>query len=400
MKKNTLNQVYKKNTLNNISIINIFYSLDMSCDKKLPGLGSFTSKMLVKGSKKFDARSLALELEKNAISFEINRTNKYLNFCLMFDNRKLNKASELFFEILENPIFPDVEIERLKKDFLNEITSRNDYIFNVCFDKFLQNLYGEKNPKSLFTLGNSNSIKNITKKDLRLFHKNFLLSRPKTVSIISSLDQNVFEDKFLKNLKKYHEMQNSTETFKTKNDTQIFCEIKSDFNQAYLIHGLKVPSIRHEKFVGLKLINRYLGVGMSSLFFEKIREDLGLVYEIGSSHSNYDDENYWFTRMGLDKKNIKKALDTLDFELQKLCKNKIKSGDIKILKEQLKMAEILKNQKQYDQCFLLGFYDFLDLGADYQKKYLDAIEKISKKEIDEAIDILFSDKKFYTVVVK
>jgi predicted Zn-dependent peptidase len=413
MKKNILKKyenglrcVFQKDDFNNICVVNIFFPINMGIETDKKGIGFFTSKMLLKGTKSLTIQEFSLELEKNAIFLNVERTNSYINFSLSFDKQLFHKAIDIFIDVLKNPRFQDIEIEKLKKEFINALTARFDDISTCCSDEFSKLIFGENNYKSWCNLGTKQDIENLTKTDLINFHKSNILTKAPIISIIGNLEyvdiESYFLSKFdcmdsvfpdsLRLLENDANNKNNQNNQKNKN-------IKKNFNQAYIMTGIFVPSIKEEHFTSLKLINNYLGYGMSSVFFDKIREEMGLVYEIGSYSTTYNSQNYWAVYLGLDKKNVDLALDAINGEIIKLCSKKITNEKFEILKLKTKRYEIFKQQKKATRCFYLGLYELLGLGYDYKDEYLKKIDAITLKEMDSAIDFLFKDKQKFTVTL-
>ena len=402
--KNELKCIFQKDEFNDICTINIFYPINMDCERENKGIGCFTSRMMLKGTKSLAAGEFALELEKNAVFLDVNRTTSYINFSLSFDRKLFCKAIDLFMDALENPKFDDREINKLKKEFINALSARYDDISTVCSDEFLRIIYGERNYKSWCVLGIKEHIESLEKSKLEDFHKFFILGNAPIISIIGNLDYSEVENYFLNKFSKFEfnkALKKPTDNFSEnqfdKQDKKI--EVKKDFNQSYIMQGILVPSICDEHLTSLKLLNNYLGYGMSSVFFDRIREEMGLVYEIGSYASSYNSENYWAVYLGLDRKNVDLALDAIGEEMKRLCREKISLEKLKILKAKTKRYEIFKQQKKASRCFYLGLFELLGLGYNYRNEYLEKIDKISIEEMNESIDFLFKDKQKFTAII-
>jgi predicted Zn-dependent peptidase len=397
--KNGLKCIFQKDSFNNICVINIFYPVDMSVEKNEKGIGYFSNRMLFKGTLELDAHQFSLELEKEAIFLDVSRSKNYINFSLVFDKKFFNKAINFFEDIIKIPKFDDKEIKKLKKEFLNALYSRHDDIRTTCSDEFLNLIYGKNNYKSWSVLGTHKSINDLNKNKLKNFHEKYILNNLPIISIIGNLEYKDIENNFLKifdNNKKINIPDNNTKPINKKNLQK---QIKKDFNQAYIMHGIPMASIQDNFFINLKLINNYLGGGMTSILFEKIREQMGLAYEIGSSFSSYNSENYWMIHLGLDKKNVNLALDSINKEITKFLQFKINEKDLNILKNKIKKHEILKYQKKASRCFYLGLYELLGLGYNYSNKYLHKLDTINIKNMNQAIQHLFAEKKFVTSII-
>jgi predicted Zn-dependent peptidase len=411
--------VYKKEVDTDLCVINFFYKIPMILEKNNVGIGYFISKMLLKGSKinNLDATNFALELEKNAIFLDCSRTTEYINFTLTFLKENFKKAIDLFFSAMNYPSFDENEINKLKLEFKNALKSKSERISKVCYDEFLKHLFGKNNPKSWDYLGDEKSIENFNLEKIQDFHENFFINQiyfKENIPLISIIgnfnNEKIYElnnenfieyiyTKFFENIKEKNiKLDYSFEEININNQKKH--ELKKDFQQAYIIMGSFAPSILDKNWNKLKLLNNFIGGGMSSLLFDKIREELGLVYEIGSFFSSYSTQNFWAVRLGLDKKNIDFAIAEIKKEIKNFCKNKLSQKDLDILKEKTKRFEIFKKQRKADRCFFIGLYEFLGLEYDYSEKYLEAVEKINLTEINLSIENLFNADEFVISVIK
>ena len=66
---------------------------------------------------------------------------------------------------------------------------------------------------------------------------------------------------------------------------------KAGLNQAYVCLGAPAIPRAHPDRYALSVMNALLGTGMSSRLFQRVREDLGLAYEVYSDTVAYSDRN-------------------------------------------------------------------------------------------------------------
>ncbi|MCP4482555.1 MAG: insulinase family protein [bacterium] len=386
-----MNIIHKLNTQNNLCSIHFFWPINLEAEKNNLGIGIFLLAMLLKGSKHFNAHNLALKLESNAINFNFCRTANYLNLSLLFEKNSITEAINIFSEIFLNPKFDHQEIEKLKLEQVNAITARYDTISNICIDHFKQNIYGKDNYKSWLPLGDKTSLTKISQNDLIDFHQKYLLNFKPIISAVTPFKNFKFPDIFGKKKLTISPISDNLITPpKTENITK-------NFNQAYIMLGFKIPDIRDKEFLKIKLINSYLGGGMTSLLFDRIREQMGLVYEIGSTITTTADTNYFMIHLGLDKKNIKAALIAIDEEITNF---KIKESDIKILKRRMKSTEIFKQETKGNQAFLLGLYEILGLEQNYSYQNLKNLDKIQTVNLERTAKTFFKQQKFVKTIIQ
>lgn len=88
--------------------------------------------------------------------------------------------------------------------------------------------------------------------------------------------------------------------------------------QAQLALGIRTCSRHDDRRFALRLLNAILGENMSSRLFQRIREDLGLAYNIYSTPSFYADTGDLVVSAGLDTANLAPAVRLILRELKRL----------------------------------------------------------------------------------
>ncbi|MCY4618172.1 MAG: pitrilysin family protein [Chloroflexi bacterium] len=88
--------------------------------------------------------------------------------------------------------------------------------------------------------------------------------------------------------------------------------------QTQICIGLPTITSRHPDRHALSLMTAMLGDGMSSRLFLKVREELGLVYDIHSSLALMRDSGVMQLSMGVDPENVTQALEATLGELARL----------------------------------------------------------------------------------
>ncbi len=88
--------------------------------------------------------------------------------------------------------------------------------------------------------------------------------------------------------------------------------------QTQICIGLPGVTLRHPDQYGLSLLTAMLGEGMSSRLFLKVREELGLVYDIHAALSAVRDSGMLQVSMGVDPENVEQALAAALGELARM----------------------------------------------------------------------------------
>ncbi len=99
-------------------------------------------------------------------------------------------------------------------------------------------------------------------------------------------------------------------------------------SQAQLVVGLPALRRDHPDAWALALLNAVLGDGMSSRLFLKVREELGVAYDISSGLVDYADAGALEISAGVDPASLKPALEAILIELARLRDEPIPAAEL------------------------------------------------------------------------
>jgi predicted Zn-dependent peptidase len=91
--------------------------------------------------------------------------------------------------------------------------------------------------------------------------------------------------------------------------------------------------LRSEDRYATTLLNMLLGGNMSSRLFQELREKRGLCYTVSSNVSQYEDTGVINFYIGLDARNLEKALRLLSREFQRLRDVPVRPAELARAKE-------------------------------------------------------------------
>ena len=126
---------------------------------------NFTAAMLTYGTKKMNRIELATEIEGMAGGINgfsgRNSSGVQANFLSKF----FDKGLTLFADVVQNPSFPEDEMEKLRKDILAAIKKEEDYLPGYTFKLLYRELY-KKHPYGMTVSGAPEVVSALKKEDL------------------------------------------------------------------------------------------------------------------------------------------------------------------------------------------------------------------------------------------
>ena len=359
---------------------------------ELAGITHLTQILMLKGTKTRAAEQIAIDLESVGGSIGSDSTEDYSEVSVSITSKHFKKAVELLSDIVMNPVFPEQELEKEKSMTLAGIKSRKDTIFNVAVDLLMENLYG-KHPYARLTVGTEESVNKITRDDIiSWYKKNYGVSNMLVVVVgnVSLSDTKKYLEQYFSGLQKGIAVTRDIPVPELKESKVVVEPVK--FEQAYLMYGYLAGEVSSADYTGLKIIDAYLGGGMSSELFQRLREQAGLGYEVDAFYPSRMDKSRFVIYIGLDKSSIGTSKEKITEILNEIKQKPLSTVRFNEIKTYLKGIYLLDHQTASRQAWYYGWWEMLNKGFEYDTKYTDELDKITPDDIVRIANKYFTDK--------
>ena len=164
---------------------------------------------------------------------------------------------------------------------------------------------------------------------------------------------------------------------------------KKEIEQLHISLGLKGLPYADKNNYSLVLLNNIFGNGASSILFQKVREELGLCYSIGSYLQPFQGVGTLNIYAGLNKNYGEKALEVINKELNLFVKNGITDRQLEINKEKIKANYILGLESTSSRMFANAKRYLFKNSIRTQEEVIDMIDNIDKDDIQYVLDSCF-----------
>ena len=301
---------------------------------KTNGIAHFLEHMVFKGTKRRSALKIAQSLEILGGSLNAFTGKEVTCYYAQSLDIHLKQAIEVLSDMLCNSIFSEKEIAKEKMVIVEEIKAVKDTPEDYIFDIFQEKLFPNCTLGSPI-LGTENSISRFNRQELISYWQKFYSSS----NTIITAAGNVQHDKLVQLIEKYFNLPETNNNIRSsavnKSEYNSY-EIHQPINQAHLCMGsIGIPYTSKMRYP-LLLLNTYLGGGMSSRLFQKLREKNGLAYSVYSFIDFYKDTGLFGVYIGTDEKKFGKAKKLLIQELDAASQKRLSESTLTKLKNQLK----------------------------------------------------------------
>jgi predicted Zn-dependent peptidase len=155
----------------------------------------------------------------------------------------------------------------------------------------------------------------------------------------------------------------------------------------------------NDDLYGLLAINNIFGGGMSSWLFQKIREEMGLVYSIYSYPSSYKNAGLFTIYAGMNPEHLEKVKELVTIEIKNLITKGLTRDELAKSKEQLKGSYMLGLESTSSRMNSIGKSEILLGKILSPEEVLKKIDGVSFESIDQIIKNTFDlDKISFSAV--
>lgn len=371
-----------------------------SRDEKWPeeaGLAHTVEHMLFEGSAHCNLRTqkdVAIYIEEVGGAMNACTSEEEILYFHQITSDEIERSLCVLGESLYHPAFPKEMIKAQLNVVLHEVLEDNDDPNKFLADAWTKRVFA-KHPLCQIPCGLVNSIKNFRREDFFRFRNTFFHPVNFTYLAVGRGKP----EKLLGLVNKYFPPTNGRVNQREKwNRPPLPAKtaiLRKNIESAYVYSGAFLGSAQTKETAALRIFTSMLSLGMSSPFYEEIREKKGYCYWSDASVSDYSDISAFVISMTTKPETWKAALD-LAYEII----HREKTG-VQLLERTKKMIAGRLDLVDSTMAILEGGAHHLTRFG--SPKSFEEIKKICDEltinDVQKAADLYLDPKKFFTAVL-
>lgn len=275
------------------------------------GTSHFIEHMLFRGTHRRSALDIAVEMDEIGGVLNAYTAKEMTCFYAHTLTEHMPKALDIICDMITDPELSAEDVELEKGVIKEEIAMYEDSPEDLCADTYYENIWDGSMLGSNI-LGTPETVDSVTVEKLRDHMARFYVPERTVISFSGNFD----EEKAIEICKSYFSHKKNT-GFEINSVSAEYkpgiTVVKKDFMQNQLILGFPGISLTDSRRHTVSLISSILGSASSSRLFQRIREELGLVYSVDTAGVSHLDTGVFIVCMGLSKNSEKKAIsETLE----------------------------------------------------------------------------------------
>ncbi len=390
--KNGMTVLLKENPDTGMVAIDLMVKKSIAANDDKHGLGFFTNRMLLAGTKTRTREDITREIEGVGGSILARTYAEYNEIIIEVPSDRFSTALDVLQDVILNPTFPPEEIERERTLILGELESKKDQPTVVAEELFMKTMY-ENHPYQHPIDGYTETIKAITRDELVEHYQTWYVPRNMFVSIVGNIKEkptlNALKHLFGKMKDKLVPRENVfalPPRLSEKNSTQ-----NMPLESFYIHYGHQLVPAIHQDFIKLRMANAILGSGSGSRLFYELRDKKALAYSVYSLAPSVRTTGFMKIIMISRPQVVNESLDGIKEQIELLKTEDVPEEEMKLVKQKIRGFFFLDHQKTVDQANYLGLYEMQGLGYHYDVEYPDRLEKVTAPEVKYVANTYFNN---------
>lgn len=360
------------------------------------GLAHFIEHMLFKGTERYSAREMAEVMDQCGGHLNAFTGKEHTCFYARVLDEDFSLAVDLLQQMLMHSLFDEADIVKEQGVVLEELSMAEDEPEDLVHDLISEAVW-PGHPLGRSILGTKEAILKFDRgKILDFMARNYTTDRL-VIACAGSVDHDRLVDEFAASLQPL-----PVGTAKpgpppeASRGTVLIRE--RDTEQVYLCLGVPSLSRDDSRKPALYLLDSIIGGGVSSLLFQELREQRGLVYNTYSYHSSYRDTGLFSIFASCSRQNLEAVLEVIMEQLTAL-RSRITAETVERAKGQFVGSLMLSMESMSSRMTNLAKNEINYRRVVTVDEMVQAVQRVAREEILELAEALFCPANICTAVV-
>jgi zinc protease len=308
------------------------------------GVSSLMAELLTKDTEKRGAEEISEMIESIGGSFQSTSGNNTIGLSLEVMPSDLSLAVELLADALTQPSFNPATFEREREAQIANLKEEDDEIIDYGFRRLREHFFRD-HPFSVGPDGRIADLEQLTCENVRTHFQE--LVRAGNLILVAAGDFD--RDQLLAELRPLLTSELNPAVFEARLpampqvlDPKELKEVM-EREQAIVLQAYPDAGIKDEDFAVSEVLNELFS-GMSSQLFERVREDRGLAYYVGSTRVIAVNGGMFAFYAGTHPSGVNEVLEEIDQEIERVIRGEVSEEELARCRARLKAARPMSRQ--------------------------------------------------------
>ncbi|OEG69819.1 hypothetical protein ATZ36_01830 [Candidatus Endomicrobiellum trichonymphae] len=353
------------------------------------GLSHFLEHLMFKGSKNYRGNLMSRNVENMGGYINAATAKEFTMYYINIQKDGLEESIKMLADTMQNPLFPQDEIDRERKVVIEEIQRHFDNPAAVIYEKFYETLYAESALKNSI-IGIPQVIANVSREEIYGYYKTHYIPAKMIVVVSGNFDETSVEKLIGETFGKFEEQSTPPDPmlFEKFHDGKDIIEY-GKVETGYMLTGFLGPAINEKDIYAADTAVNILGGGKSSRLYKAMYEKKHLVYSTASCFMTEKGTGSICIMSVFDSKNLKKIKDEIRKQIEDIIDCGIAEGELNRAKLSIKTGWNFSLETPFGIADNTGYWHLMG-NPEFVAEYIKKIESMTVG------DIIGFFKKYYS----
>ena len=364
------------------------------------GISHFLEHMVFKGTpRRPKAVDISRELDSIGAQHNAFTSHECTGYFAKVAARHAHVALDIISDMYMNPLFDTAEMEKEKGVINEEIRMYEDMPQSKVARLFMELVYGDQ-PAGRDVLGTEANILSFDRQAFISYRDAQYVAGATTVVVSGHFNK----EKILADIEKYFAgiSAKGAKQKATVLDSQDGPRVKigwKETDQTHLILGVRSFSLASPYRPALSVLSCILGKGMSSRLFDKLRNEMGICYYVGTDSDLYTDHGLFEVSAGVDNSRADEAIKVILFELGRTTREKVTDAELTKVKDFIAGNIMLGLETSDERANYAGGREVLEGKVNTPEESISKIRAVTAEQVMDVAQKIFVDKNLNLAIV-
>ena len=306
---------------------------------ELNGISHFIEHTVFKGTSRRTAFDIAIEQDRLGGNLDAFTTHEETGFAIKVIDDQLPRAFDLIADMLVNPRFNEADLKSEQQVIIEEMKMIEDSPEEYLGDIFSTALF-PGHPLGMSIAGTKETVQSFDTEVTRLYHANAFNPSNLVISAAGNLDHESVVSLVRNSFGYDVRIDGHRVATQPVLSSPFLIKNKRGLEQAHLTIATPFVSAVDERRYAADLLANIIGGGTSSRLWQKIREERGLVYNVGASSISYQDCGLFTIFAACSPTNVTEVSTVAVAEMRDIVDNGVSPDELELARQQ-SIASIL-----------------------------------------------------------
>lgn len=347
------------------------------------GVAHFLEHTLFKGTKSRGIGQVAKDIETFGGSTNAGTSMDFTHYYISCESRHIDKALEIHADVFRSSTLLEEAIDKERGVILEEIKRGEDNPQKVVWDTFVSTIFSS-HPYHRLTLGpRENIAKNISREEMVQFFQTWYVPSNMYLIVAGDVEPQGIIAKVRELYADLPPGKVPAASFEAEPPLTepVVVRKEMDVLRSYLMMGFRtIPQARAEESLGLDLLGVILGQGRTSRLSMALKENRGLVTQIGAGQISLLDDGLFLIRTEYDPLDEEEVLKGIREEIRKVVEIPVAPEELQKAKDYLENLYIRAVESNEGKADALGS-SAVKADLDFEREYLNRMKGISAEYV-------------------